>query len=35
LDLGGTPLSRKYTEEEIHQMVDVRGDVFLYINPPS
>jgi len=29
LDLGGTPLLRKYTEEEIHQMVDVRGYVLL------
>jgi hypothetical protein len=29
LDLEGTPLSKKYTEDQIRQMVKVRGDVFL------
>jgi hypothetical protein len=29
LDLRGTPLSKKYTEEQIRQMVDVGGDIFL------
>jgi hypothetical protein len=29
LRLFGTPLSEKYTEEEIRQMVDVKGDIYL------
>jgi hypothetical protein len=29
LDLRGTPLSKKYTEEQIRQMVDVGGDIIL------
>jgi hypothetical protein len=29
LDLRGTPLSKKYTEEQIRQMVDVGGEILL------
>jgi hypothetical protein len=29
LDLEGTPLSKKYTEEEIRQMVNVDGEIYL------
>jgi hypothetical protein len=29
LDLRYTPLSKKYTEEEIHSMVEVGGKVYL------
>jgi len=29
LNLNGTPLSEKYSEEEIRQMVDVKGDIYL------
>ena len=29
LNLNGTPLSEKYSEEEIRQMVDVKGDIFM------
>jgi hypothetical protein len=29
LDLEGTPLSKKYTEEEIREMVKVEGNVYL------
>jgi hypothetical protein len=29
LDLRKTPLSKKYTEEQIRQMVDVGGDIYL------
>jgi len=29
LKLWGTPLSRKYTEDQIRQMVDVKGDIYL------
>jgi hypothetical protein len=29
LVLVDTPLSKKYTEEEIRQMVDVKGDIYL------
>jgi hypothetical protein len=29
LDLGGTPLSKKYTTEKIRQMVDVGGGIYL------
>jgi hypothetical protein len=29
LYLRDTPLSKKYTEEEIRSMVEVRGDVYL------
>jgi len=29
LDLELTPLSRKYTEDQIRQMVKVGGDIFL------
>jgi hypothetical protein len=29
LVLVDTPLSEKYTEEEIRQMVDVKGDIIL------
>ena len=29
LDLRNTPISEKYSEEEIRQMVDVKGDIFI------
>jgi len=29
LDLEGTPLSNKYTEEEIRSMVEVGGKIYL------
>jgi hypothetical protein len=29
LYLRNTPLSKKYTREEIHSMVEVRGDVYV------
>jgi len=29
LDLGGTPLSKKYTEDQIIQMVKVNGYILL------
>jgi hypothetical protein len=29
LDLRGTPLSKKYTEEQIREMVNVDGDIYL------
>jgi hypothetical protein len=29
LDLEGTPLSKKYTREEIRQMVDVGGKFYM------
>ena len=28
-DLYGSPISKKYTEEEIRQMVDVRGEIYM------
>jgi hypothetical protein len=28
-DLYGTPISKKYTEEEIRQMVDGRGEIYM------
>ncbi len=29
IDLNNTPISKKYSEEEIRQMVNVRGDIYL------
>jgi len=29
LDLSGTPLSEKYTEEQIRNMVEVVGNIFM------
>ena len=29
LDLGGTPISEKYSKEEIRQMVNVDGEIYL------
>jgi hypothetical protein len=29
LDLRVTPISKKYTEGQIRQMVDVKGDIYL------
>ena len=29
MDLNNTPISKKYSEEEIRQMVNVRGDIYL------
>jgi hypothetical protein len=29
LDLRGTPLSKKYTEEQIREMVNVDGEIYL------
>jgi hypothetical protein len=29
LSLRNTPLSKKYTKEEIRQMVDVKGKIFM------
>jgi hypothetical protein len=29
LNLMNTPISKKYTEEEIRQMVNVKGDIFM------
>jgi len=29
LNLSGTPLSKKYTEEDIRKMVDVGGDIIM------
>ena len=29
LDLRNTPISKKYTKEEIRQMVDVKGNIFM------
>jgi hypothetical protein len=29
LDLTNTPISRKYTEEQIRQMVDVKGKIMM------
>jgi len=29
LGLGGTPMSKKYSEQEIRQMVQVNGDIYL------
>jgi hypothetical protein len=26
----GTPISKKYTEEEIRNMIDVKGGIYLY-----
>ena len=28
-DLYGSPISKKYTEEEIRQMIDVRGEIYM------
>jgi len=29
LYLYGSPISKKYTEEEIRQMIDVRGEIYM------
>jgi hypothetical protein len=29
LDLRGTPLSKKYTEEQIREMVNVDGEIYM------
>jgi len=29
LELGGTPISKKYSEQEIRQMVQVNGTIYL------